>query len=391
MDFKTIAAKKVGGIPVLYVGAAAVTVLAIVAWKMKSTVAADAPASEETPAGETDEGADPGSLVGSFTGNGYEVVSESGGTVTVAPTSPPDEGGAGEATPSAPETNDEWEQAAIKLLIGRGVPGGQAQIAMAKYIDGIALSTEEANWRDAAIAALGAPPERVPYPGTEPNPVPDTPDVPVTKPPVPDVSIPKPPGPSTPVPAKPKTNAEWETAGVAYLISIGHSQSAAAESLYKYLNGLSQSEGSKQLRDKVIAKLGEPPSPFAKNGSVPISAAPAQKQFNLFPGTHTVKNANDDTPYELAKLYYGQNSAEYRRLIVAANAKYSEVDTVNYPAGTRLTIPKWTGVHTYTVKGDKDNSPTEIAAKNGTTAAYIRALNPGVTIPYKAGTKVRVA
>jgi hypothetical protein len=144
MNFQEIASKKVAGVPVLYLAAAFVAILAFVAWRMKPS------APEEEPTG--DEGTTPDNAP-----TGEDDVDYSGlntnGTVTVVQGPPVAE----EATK---QTNDDWERAAVDYLVdAKLATPSEAQNAIRKYLEGNDLSFEEGALKDKAIMKLKLPPE----------------------------------------------------------------------------------------------------------------------------------------------------------------------------------------------------------------------------------------
>lgn len=192
-------------------------------------------------------------------------------------------------------------------------------------------------------------------------------------------------------PAVQQTNDDWYRAAVDYLVTSNQASPSQAESaMSKYLHGdnLTFEEGT--LKDKAILKLKLPPEPLATIGVIsPASPAPAQRQFTNFPGGHTVKGPNDNTPTLLAQLYYGNGDAAHSALIVQQNARLG-TGSVTYPVGTGVVIPAWHDPKYYITPKD-GYSVSGVAAANGTTATSIGILNPGMTFPVKKGTKVRVS
>lgn len=277
MDWKSLASKKVAGIPVLYLAAAVVVVFAVWAWQMKSSPTEEATGDENTTAenvpsdGEDLAAADYSGLNGS-------------GTVTVVQQATPTE------TESVKQTNDDWLRAGVAYLVERKeATAGEAQVALTNYIEG---------------------------------------------------------------------------------------------------NDLTYEQG--QLRDSALAKLGLPPEPITSLGSVGSqTVAPAQRQFSLFPGKHTVKGTNDNSASKLASLYYGNGDANHALKIVATNVRYG--NGASYPVGTVIAIPAWKEPRYVTVT-KTTRTPTIIAAKNGIQggAPIIEALNPGKSTPYAVGTKIRI-
>lgn len=274
-SFQELARKKVAGVPVIYLAGGFVVILAIVAWKMKSSSAPEEPTGDESTTtdnvpGDSDEATD---LAGDYSGL------KTTGTVIVAPQQTT-------AEEAVKETNESWERSAITYLMTQKYTAGDAQTGINKYLGGEDLTFAQGQMRDAAISKLGLPPEP--------------------------------------------------------------------------LSGIGQT-----------------------------GSAPAQKQFTNFPGKHTVRGTNDNTPYRLALLYYGTaGSTPDASFIVAANPQYGPV-TTTYNVGTVVTIPaKIPNVFITTTKDMRYFS--SIASKNGISQGQVAALNPGLANPAAIGVKVRV-
>lgn len=147
---KGFAKKKFLGIPVLYLAALFVTILAVVAWRMKSSTADAAPA--------TDPSADPTATNADLTGdqptndNGDLLPTFSGGTVVA--------GNVDQVpTPTTVATNDTWYKSAVEWLANsQNVNSGDAQEALQAYLSGANLSYAQGHIRDLAIGQFGLPP-----------------------------------------------------------------------------------------------------------------------------------------------------------------------------------------------------------------------------------------
>lgn len=149
--------KKVGGVPVVYLGAGAAAILAVVAWRMKPAPSAptDGPVSA-TPDAVLDE---KGLADGSSPYAGYST----NGTVIVQPSTPP-----AEPVSTGPDTNDEWiREGAAWLVANKDVSGAAAYTALSKYVEGKSRSVQEAQWVDMVIKEKGLPPD--PFTDTPPN------------------------------------------------------------------------------------------------------------------------------------------------------------------------------------------------------------------------------
>lgn len=268
MDWKSIAQKKVAGIPVLYLGAAAAVLLAVYAWRMKPST--DTESTEET---STDG-------VESDVSDPYEGLATQG-TVTVVQQATAE-------TESVEQTNDDWLRAAVAYLVEeKKATAGEAQTAINNYLEGNDMTFEQGQLRDAALAKLGLPPERI--------------------------------------------------------VTLG-------------------SVGTK-------------------------ADAPFQRQFTAFPGKHTVKGSNDNTPWKLAS-YYGNPKWDNANLIAAANPTLGP-PTATYPVGTTITIPSYNSPVWYKTTATT-NTFAKVAGKNGANTGALRNLNPNRQEPFPVGTQIRV-
>jgi hypothetical protein len=143
-NFQEIARKKVAGVPVIYLAAGAVVILAIVAYKMRPSSAPEDP----TTGDPTEGGLAP-------TPNPYDSLS-SDGTVTVV------QGGPSTVPDEEVSTNSTWvTKGAAWLVKNKSVPGSDAIAALNKYINGQDKSYDEKQWVDAVIAEYGAPPDGI--------------------------------------------------------------------------------------------------------------------------------------------------------------------------------------------------------------------------------------
>lgn len=152
---KALMARKVFGIPVLYLVAVAVAVLGYFAWKMKP--ATDKP-EEETPSSDGSEGEQPLSGQPVFTSNPAPTYVQPSGDVSTEP---------------SVDTNDKWLRRSIEwVAANKGVGVDEAQVALQAYLNGDQLSVRQGQIRDFAIAHFGLPPELVTSGGTVDAPVP---------------------------------------------------------------------------------------------------------------------------------------------------------------------------------------------------------------------------
>lgn len=187
------------------------------------------------------------------------------------------------------------------------------------------------------------------------------------------------------------TNDLWQRRAITWLMSTGYSLQIATNSISKYLSGdpLTTEEG--KARDAAVAQFGLPPESVPdviQKSSNPTSSqgrnTPATKQGEP-PLNHKVVNGNDNTPSELAVLYYGTNDKDATSKIESANTTL----VTPYAPGTSVHIPQSYYPHYYTATGHT-KTIYEIARKNSTTPAKIEDLNPGMKFPVKVGTRVRV-
>jgi hypothetical protein len=185
-----------------------------------------------------------------------------------------------------------------------------------------------------------------------------------------------------------ETNDTWLKAAIAAVVAAKAATTADAQSaLTKYLSGDNLSFDEGKIRDVALLKEGIPPEPLTQIGSV--SAAPAQKQFTNFPGTHTVKGASDNSMSKIATLYYGSGDGVHADKIAAANTSLGPTASV-LNVGTRVHVPAWvTPKFVKAAKGYQTDS--QIASKNGIAAINVQRLNPNRTSPYPIGTAIRVA
>ena len=154
------------------------------------------------------------------------------------------------------------------------------------------------------------------------------------------------------------------------------------------MNGESLNTKQKEARDKTVSHFGIPPqsipSTTVTTKKTTSSNAPASKQGDP-PLRHTVMGTRDNTPAELARVYYGTTNQDAIEKIKSANTTM----VVPYAVGSKVWIPAKYEPHYFKATAHIDTQ-YEIAKRNGTTAAKVEALNPHMHFPVKAGTKVRV-
>lgn len=143
-SYSEIIHKKVLGVPVIYLAAALVTILAIVAWKMKPTVGT----TEEIPP-------DAGGSSDLPTSGDYSSL-DTQGTVTVVQqpsTTTPD---------TDPKTNSDWVRDGAGWLVANNMASGTAAYsALNKYVSGVDRSFDEESLVNKVIAEKGLPPQDI--------------------------------------------------------------------------------------------------------------------------------------------------------------------------------------------------------------------------------------
>lgn len=148
MNFKELAQKKLFGIPVLYLAAGGVIILAVIAWRMKATP------TEETAGVAPEDSIDGIEGVAVSPTNPYAGYNTSG-TVVVAPTTP-------EAEEPVQLDNDAWvKQGAEWATNAKKASGTVAYTTLTKYVSGEDMSYEEGELVNAVIAEKGQPPEPI--------------------------------------------------------------------------------------------------------------------------------------------------------------------------------------------------------------------------------------
>lgn len=149
MAFADLARKKVAGVPVIYLAAGAVAILAVVAWKLKPSATAPA----DTP---VDSGGDPNAVDESA----YDGLATQG-TVTVV--QQPNQTVADPVV----QTNSTWvRDGAAWLVSTKKADGTTAYAALTKYVGGQDRSYDENVLVNAVIEHQGAPPEDIAEGGT---------------------------------------------------------------------------------------------------------------------------------------------------------------------------------------------------------------------------------
>lgn len=187
------------------------------------------------------------------------------------------------------------------------------------------------------------------------------------------------------------TNAVWGQEVTTWLIAPaqGYSVDVASRVVNNYLNGEPLTQSDAAIRDKAVQQFGLPPEgvPYVAEqaGTSPVNK-PAVKQGTP-PLTHTVKGNHDNTPTQLAVLYYGSNSSG---AVATITGQPNNVGMKSpYPVGSKVHIPSNTKAK-YFRATTATHTLSAIAAKNGERTERIQAYNPGMKFPVKVGTQVRV-
>lgn len=214
------------------------------------------------------------------------------------------------------------------------------------------------------------------------------------------------------------TNTAWARRAKIWLTSQGVSIDLATRSIDNYINGVAQLADEVAVRDRAITQFGLPPEDFSYGGIAtpapadPVTGAPdaggdvpaliTPPPANVTSGgvasvsppaaqgvpplVHHVRNQRDNTAGPLALLYYNNGDAAHLNKIKAANT-----DKPNPPwaVGQAVYIPEYV-LEKFYVATQASRGANDIAAKNGITAAKLKALNPGKSFPVAVGTRVRV-
>lgn len=313
--------RKVAGVPmsvILLIGAA---LLAVVAYRAKKnsvdTAATDA---DSTAGGEVSGTANPIFLADP---SGTSDVSDATATVD-------------------PQTS--WTQSAIQKLVSSGVSVTDATNAIQDYESGSALTPAEQSLVNYAVGAVGIAPTT-------------------------------PPSSTGTTPVTADTNDAWSSEAVQYLVSLGTDASTASAAIQKYLSGgvLSYNEG--RLRDQAVNKFGIPPVALAPSTTETYNG-PAVAQ-GVPPLSHVVRGTSDNTPAELAQLYYGSSSALATAAIKNggdSRSTYNVGDSIPVPAYSQAPLPA--GISNPTVVQDTTGSLVQFA--NTTTATA--SATPATTV-----------
>lgn len=130
------------------------------------------------------------------------------------------------------------------------------------------------------------------------------------------------------------SNEEWARAAAAYLLDKKlASPGDALTSMTKYINGaqLSYEEGG--LRDAAISGIGYPPDPL--QGTSIVLDPVARKQFDGFPGVHSVTSPADNTFAKIAALYYGKSDP---LTVSRLQQNNPTLGNTTFPVGTKVQV-----------------------------------------------------
>lgn len=133
MNFQGILSKKVAGVPVIYVAAILVAILAVIAWRME-------------PASEPVSEAEPGDAAATAGGKLTPTITDEyrQPMTTAAP---------------EPDTNAKWQMRAVQYLTSLGYQTTDAQLAIQEYLAGSDLNVWQTEMANKAVTAIGQPPE----------------------------------------------------------------------------------------------------------------------------------------------------------------------------------------------------------------------------------------
>lgn len=142
----SIMRRRVAGIPVVYLAAGGVIILAIVAWRMRT--ANDAPADNtDVPMDEAQND----TANDEIDSAGYDAFTAKT-SITAAPPEKED-------PIEVVETNDTWLRKVVEWRVSQGASAGMIQEAIQAYLSGAQLSISQGEERDKAIKQFGLPPD----------------------------------------------------------------------------------------------------------------------------------------------------------------------------------------------------------------------------------------
>lgn len=195
--------------------------------------------------------------------------------------------------------------------------------------------------------------------------------------------------PTTVTPIGEVTNSSWVRKGAEWAVGQGlaANTNVAYIALNKYVNGEEMSVDEAKIRDAVVRQYGLPPEDFQPSGQTVTTPVAARRQGNPGNTVHRVKGSEDNDFFKLSQLYYGRGG-EGVDFLEFHNQKLGLAGHNNLAVGTAVAIPAYSEKY-YTPP--KDMTTTEVAAKNGTTAAVIALLNNRpATASYPKGSPLRI-
>ena len=152
--------RRVAGIPVIYLAAGIVAILAIVAFRMRNTNA-DTTMAEDVPM-EADQNSEADQFDTAYDASYAQFSTK--GSITAVPAESANQD-------SVVETNETWLSKAVAWNIQKGVSAGTAQNALQAYLSGADLTATQGVIRDNTVKEFGLPPD----PPSMTNPTPATP------------------------------------------------------------------------------------------------------------------------------------------------------------------------------------------------------------------------
>ena len=186
-----------------------------------------------------------------------------------------------------------------------------------------------------------------------------------------------------------ETNESWLAKAVQWNIKKGVTAGTAQNALQTYLSGSDLTVEQSTIRDNTIAEFGLPPDPPSRTSATPNAATPtAARNQGPLPRAHRIESASDNTYAKIASIYYPSSDKTSVDLLRNANRGRLVTDGP-WRVGTYVQVPKYV-TPKYYMSTKKTDTEAEIAAKNGISRPSLRALNPGMKFPVKAGTRVRV-
>lgn len=278
-----IMSRKIAGVPVVYIAGGAVFVLAIIAWRAKSTPAAPEQ-QQAAPEDTTADDATPPAV--------YPEMPK--GTVVAA--SPTDNADSNTSISS----NAEWLKRGVMFLSEKGGESpGEAHLALSAYLDGNQLTYQQGIMRDKVIRELGMPPDP-PTPGTT------APDVGRSQGPLPRAHTVK--------------NVNENSAAKLAMIYYNRSDAFAVSAITSANSGRSTYNVGDAVQVPILPTPVAPAKPAVPTKAPVVNKPPAAAKP---PAKRTYKVKTGDTLWGIASRYYGNGTAYTR--IKQANGLRSDI------------------------------------------------------------------